>query len=137
MKFFDRFRSGGSDREDPPLSGPEKAVKEAIAKGHRDPAALRELLIATTSTVTAPKAMDYFRRHLDDGDLLASLFSIAAEGEDMGDAPWAAANVIEEFPPELLGPHRNELEKLAAHPWMYLHDPARRALAKLPTERPG
>jgi hypothetical protein len=135
MKFFERFRGGGAGRSDPPASGPEKAVEDAIDKGHRDHAALRELLIATTSTVTAPKAMEYFRQHLNDADLLASLFNIAAEGEDMGDAPWAAANVIEEFPPELLSRHRNELVELAAHPWMYLHGPAQRALGKLSTER--
>jgi hypothetical protein len=127
LKFFKRlFRK---------RSAYEKAVQSALAKGYRDPVALRELLIATTSTVTEPKVTKYFRRHLDDAGLLASLFEIAAEGEDMGDAPWAAANVIEEFPPELLRLYQAELEELAAHPWMYLHDPARRALAKLSKDR--
>lgn len=89
------------------------------------------MLIATTSTDTQQTALNYFRSHLNDTSLLASLFEIAEEGEDMGDAPWAAANIIEEFPADLLTLHRAQLEELAAHPWMYLHVPARRALAKL------
>jgi hypothetical protein len=109
----------------------EDVVREALAKGHDDPGALRELLIATAMKPTYEAAMAYFRQHMDDAALLKRLFAIAAEGEDMGDAPWAAANVIEEFPPELLKPHEQELQSLAEHPWMYLHVPARRALAKL------
>lgn|GEM_PF-3379566 len=124
-------RDADSSSDGEPLSSYEKVIQEALGKQHDDAKALRELLIATTSTDTAPMAMDYFKSHLDDTGLLASLFDIAAEGEDMGDAPWAAANVIEQFPPDLLLNHRAQLEELAGHPWMYLHGPARRALAKL------
>ena len=107
------------------------AAAAAIARGHADPAALRDLLIWTTSKITNEMVMSYFRRHLNDANLLVALFDIAAEGEDAGDAPWAAANTIAEFPPEMLRKHRNQLEELSKHQWTYLSKPAQDALAKL------
>lgn len=92
---------------------------------------LRDRLIETTNMTKAPAAMAYFRQHLNDESLLAQLIEIALEGEDMGDAPWAAANVIAEFPVELLTSHEGELRKIAAEPWDYLNRPARAALAKI------
>ena len=107
------------------------AAADAIQRGHSDTSNLRELLIWTTSKATAPLVGDYFASHLRDKDLLRHLVAIALEGDDAGDAPWAAANVIAEFPPELLASQRPALEELAAHPWAYLHVPAKAALAKL------
>jgi len=75
--------------------------------------------------------MKYFRQHLHDPNLLSALVTIALEGEDAGDAPWAAANTIEEFPVELLAPHEASLRQLSEETWIYLSDPAKRALAKL------
>ena len=75
--------------------------------------------------------MGYFRSRLNDPELLAALIDIAMEGEDMGDAPWAAANVIEGFPSAMLKQHKTQLRQIAAKPWTYLSDPARRALRKL------
>jgi hypothetical protein len=57
--------------------------------------------------------------------------AIALEGEDAGDAPWAAANTIADFPADMLLPHKASLEKLAAEQWTYLHVPGRRALEKI------
>jgi hypothetical protein len=57
--------------------------------------------------------------------------NIALEGEDAGDAPWAAANTIADFPADMLLPHKRSLERLAAEQWTYLQVPARRALAKI------
>jgi hypothetical protein len=108
-----------------------EAAAAAITKGHSDSANLRELLIWTTSTATEPMVAAYFAQHLQDEALLDALFSIAAEGEDMGDAPWAAANVIANFPASLLARHRPELVSLASEQWDYLNQPAKRALAKL------
>ena len=108
-----------------------RAASAAIAKGHTDPEALRELLIWTTSKTTYEMVISYFRRHLNDPELLVALFAIAAEGEDAGDAPWAAANTIAEFPPEMLKKHRNELVELSKHQWTYLSKPAQDALAKI------
>lgn len=84
------------------------SARAAIAKGWRDPEALRELLIWTTSTTTA-----------------------AIVEEDAGDAPWAAVNELVEFPPRLLRPHSSRLEALSQHPWMYLSAPALKALQKV------
>jgi hypothetical protein len=75
--------------------------------------------------------MSYFRQHLNDRAMLAKLIEIALEGEDMGDASWAAANVIAEFPADLLRPYEVELRQIAAEPWDYLNRPAKAALEKL------
>ena len=75
-----------------------KALKIALEMGHSNPGALRELLIGTTSRITYAPVIEYFRGHLTDRHLLRDLIAIALEGEDNGDAPWAAANVITEFP---------------------------------------
>ena len=107
------------------------AAKAAIAKGHADPESLRELLIWTTCTSTSDMIEGYFAHHRLDESLLADLVAIALEGEDAGDAPWAAANVLAEFPAPLLNGHRPQLEELSKHQWSYLHIPARAALAKL------
>ena len=107
------------------------AATSAVQRGHADPSNLREILVWTTSQPTAPLVEKYFSSNLQDKELLRQLVTIALEGEDAGDAPWAAANVIAQFPPELLTNHRIALEELAAHPWSYLHVPAKAALAKL------
>jgi hypothetical protein len=39
--------------------------------------------------------------------------------------------VIADFAATMLLPHKSSLEQLAGHPWMYLHIPARDALAKI------
>ena len=61
----------------------------------------------------------------------AELVAIALEGDDAGDAPWAAANIIPDFPAEMLLSHKPSLETLAAEQWTYLHIPGRRALEKI------
>ena len=109
----------------------QEIVAEAIKKGHSDPASLRELLIATASRDTVGMANEYFRLHLDDEKLLAALVEIALEGEDMGDAPWAAANTIVEFPAPMLKVHEASLRKLSQEQWIYLSGPANKALAKI------
>ena len=91
---------------------------------------LRDKLIDTTDATKSSAAMAFFRQHLNDRDLLARLFKIALEGEDAGDAPWAAANVITESPVALLRSHEDDLLDIAAEPWDYLNRPARAALAK-------
>lgn len=106
-------------------------LSASLAKGHEDQANLRQLLICTTSKTTAEAAEAYFLAHHGDGDLLQSLINIALEGDDAGDAPWAAANVLSEFSASMLQRHEAALTKLAAHPWMYLHVPARKALEKV------
>ena len=108
-----------------------RVCEAAAARGYEDPASLRELLICTTSTVTAPMAEAYFAERRNDPKLLSLLVAIALEGEDAGDAPWAAANTIADFPAEMLLPHKLSLEKLAAEQWTYLHVPGRRALEKV------
>ena len=108
-----------------------RQAAEAIGKGYKNPEALRELLIWTTHKDTYPVVMKYFRQHLHDPNLLSALINIASEGEDAGDAPWTAANIIEEFPSELLAPHESSLQQLSEEGWTYLSDPAKRALAKL------
>jgi len=92
---------------------------------------LRDWLIMTTSTVTYDQAIAHLRTRLDDPAFLSELLDIALEGEDAGDAPWAAVNVIEEFSPSLLRRHLPQLTALAGESWTYLSDPAKRALAKL------
>ena len=108
-----------------------RVVAEAVAKGHRDPANLRELSICTTDRDTAPVAEKYFAEHRQDADLLRSLVEVALEGDDAGDAPWAAANIIESFPGSMLLLHKDGLERLAREEWEYLRLPATRALAKI------
>jgi len=86
-----------------------KAASAAIVRGHHDPANLRELLVWTTSKTTRAMVEEYFRKHFDDRVLLEMLCAIAEEGEDCGDAPWAAANTISEFPVALLMSQRTFL----------------------------
>ena len=107
------------------------AARAAIAKGWRDPESLRELLIWTTSKSTAEIVEGYFAKHRGEPALLEALITISEEGEDAGDTPWAAANELEEFSAELLRPHVSRLEALSQLPWMYLSDPAVRALRKV------
>lgn len=75
--------------------------------------------------------MDYFQARFGDRELLDALIPIALEGEDAGDAPWAAANVIAEFPANMLRKHEAALRLLSQEQWIYLKDPANRALAKI------
>jgi len=96
---------------------------------------LRDWLIMTTSTDTFDTAMGHFRARLGDPQLLADLVEIALEGEDMGDAPWAAANVITEFPVALLRLHELQLQQIAAEQWDYLNRPAKEALEKIASSR--
>lgn len=109
----------------------QSAAQLAISKGHRDNGNLRELLIWTTSKSTVGMVKEYFSQHHSDGELLAALIEIALEGEDMGDAPWAAANTIVDFPPELLREHEASLVTLSEYEWTYLNLPAQKALEKL------
>src|SRR6185295_5095773 len=81
------------------------AASAALAQGHTDPKNLRELLIWTTSKTTCAAVEAYFQKHHHDKELLKALFAIALEGEDAGDAPWAAANTIADFPASMLVPH--------------------------------
>lgn len=96
---------------------------------------LRDWLIMTTSTVAAPEALAYLRSHMN-AEMLTDLVQIALEGEDMGDAPWAAANVISEYPAELLIQHESQLREIAAEPWDYLNRPAKVALEKIAAVKP-
>ena len=96
---------------------------------------LRELLIWTTAETTAPMIMEYFRQRLYDQQLLANLIEIALEGEDAGDAPWAAANVIAEFPAHLLVVHQADLQRRSQEDWSYLSQPAKRALQRIADEQ--
>ncbi|HEY2068959.1 MAG TPA: hypothetical protein VGG48_05350 [Rhizomicrobium sp.] len=109
----------------------QERTANAVKAGYRDPASLRQILIATTSIVNCAVAMAYFREHLDDAGLLEALIEIALEGEDAGDCPWAAANVVVEFPAELLRSHEASLRRLSQEQWSYLSEPAKRALAKI------
>jgi hypothetical protein len=92
------------------------ALNTAVAKGHKDIVSLRELLICTTDKTTVAGANAYFQQHQNDVELLSALMQIALEGDDAGDAPWAAANVIADFPAAMLLPHKSSLEQLAEHP---------------------
>lgn len=103
--------------------------------GHAEPENLRELLIWSTSSITAPAVEAYFREQHTDAALLDALVEIAREGEDMGDAAWAAANIIADYPAEMLLRQRAALQELSAHPWDYLRLPAERALAKIRREQ--
>src|SRR5262249_41643944 len=98
---------------------------------HDDSENLRELLIWTTSKTTVAMVEEYFRQHHGDENLLRALFAIAGEGEDAGDAPWAAANTIADFPASMLKKHKAELLELSQHEWLYLKQPALDALAKV------
>jgi len=108
-----------------------RLASAAIAQGHSDPENLRELLICTTSTITHDMVEQYFRQHHQDKELLRALVSIALEGEDAGDAPWAAANTIADFPASMIAEHRAALLELSRHEWTYLQVPAQEALAKI------
>ena len=107
------------------------AAAAAIEKGHGDPKALREMLIWTTSKATCAMVEAYFQNYHHDKNLLVSLLSIAEEGEDAGDAPWAAANTISEFPANMLAEHEARLVELSQQQWVYLSQPAQQALAKV------
>jgi hypothetical protein len=113
------------------IRNPLDALEAASWQGHSNPDVLRGLLIGTTHKGTFEPVMSYFRKHLLDRKLLSDLAAIALAGEDNGDAPWAAANVITEFPAELLKEIEPELIKLSNEQWMYLCDPANEALAKI------
>lgn len=104
---------------------------KAIRKGHSDQENLRELLIWTTGIDTCPMVEAYFAKYHHDKDLLRRPVEIAQEGSDMGDTPWAAANVIADFPAPMLVPHRAALEELSRHDWMYISDPAKKTLDKI------
>lgn len=108
-----------------------RAAQAAIERGHKDPTNLRELLIWTTSRTTAATIDAYFAAHLYDPELLDALISIALEGDDAGDAPWAAANTLAMFPAPMLMRYRSQLVELSEHPWVYLSRPAKAALSKL------
>lgn len=119
-----------AEKDDYDAKTREAAIR-AVATGHGDPENLREMLIWTTAMTTAPLVEAYFSEHLSDRTLLRDLINIALEGEDAGDAPWAAANMVAMFPAELLQAHRAELETLSREQWVYLNGPAKKALAKL------
>ncbi len=106
-------------------------ASECIATGHRDPENLRKLLILTTDRTTAAMVEEYFSKHHHDSELLGRLVAIALEGEDNGDAPWAAANTIADFPPEMLKPFRFQLEEISREQWIYLNEPAKLALKRI------
>lgn len=114
----------------------EETTKQ-IEIGHADTENLRELLISTTCTCCFDLVMAYFQKHLRDDDLLSSLFNIALEGEGAGDAPWAAANLITEFPVDLLIKYKYELQKLSEFEWVYLKKPAEEGLAKIKAHNEG
>lgn len=64
-----------------------RVCEAAGSNGYEAPDSLRELLICTTSTVTASMAEAYFAERRNDARLLNLLVAIALEGEDAGDAP--------------------------------------------------
>ena len=113
--------------------GELQAASEAITKGHSDPENLRELLIWTTSKTTCSLINAYFEKHHHDKELLKALIIIALEGEDAGDAPWAAANTIADFPASMLVEHKSALVELSKYEWDYLKQPALKALEKIET----
>ncbi|MEO0374348.1 MAG: hypothetical protein AAF329_06880 [Cyanobacteria bacterium P01_A01_bin.17] len=59
------------------------------------------------------------------------LIDVALEGEESGDAPWAAANTMADFPSKMLLEHKSSLETLSQFEWTYLKVPAQKALDKL------
>lgn len=107
------------------------AARAAVMLGHNDIRDLREILIWTTSSVTAELVEAYFAEHLDDRELVASLVSIALEGDDAGDAPWAAANTLTAFSSAMLLPYREAIVELSQYDWDYLNRPAKRILSRL------
>ena len=109
----------------------QKYASECIARGHQDHENLRELLILTTNNATVAMIDRYFAKHHHDSELLSQLMKIAKEGEDNGDAPWAAANTIADFPPAMLKPFRSDLEEISKEEWIYLNQPAKMALEKI------
>ena len=102
-----------------------------MERGYQDAAALRELVVWTTSKTTRASVEDYLRPHLGEAALVEALVALALEGEDVGDAPWAAANLFAEAPADALRPHEAALTELSTHPWSYLSVPAQKAVAKL------
>jgi hypothetical protein len=108
-------------------------VSHCVAEGHADLNNLRELLILTTNKTTFDTVNAYFNKLHHDSKLLANLIQIALEGEDAGDAPWAAANIVAEFPSMMLAKHRREIEKLSDSDWEYLKVPSLKALEKIST----
>lgn len=107
------------------------AANAALARGHQDIKNLREILIWTTSRTTVDLVENYFAEHLGDSKLVESLVTIALEGEDAGDAPWAAANTLTAFPTTMLLPHRAAIVELSQYDWDYLSGPAKRILVRL------
>jgi len=108
-----------------------QAAAAAMARGYQDAAALRELLVWTTSKTTAAGVEEYLKPHLAEASLVDALVAIALEGEDAGDAPWAASNLLSAASADALRPHEAALTELSTHPWSYLSVPAQKALAKL------
>jgi len=106
-------------------------AEKLIKIGHKDVAILRELLICKTIKISDSIVAPYFNHFLDDEELLKNLLEIALEGDDSGDAPWAAANVISNFPATLLSNYKAQLLELAAYDWDYLKLPAEKSLAKI------
>jgi hypothetical protein len=107
------------------------AARSALARGHQDAKNLREILIWTTSKTTSDLVEAYFAEHLNDSKLIEALVSIALEGDDAGDAPWAAANTLTRFPAAMLLPHTADIIELSKYDWIYLSSPAKKILAKL------
>jgi hypothetical protein len=106
-------------------------AQELINLGYRKEGVLRELLICTTSKITCSMVMENFQENYSDNQLLELLFAIALEGDDSGDAPWAAANVISEFSGLMLTPFKGQLIELSNYEWVYLKEPALEALKKV------
>src|SRR4051812_23361300 len=97
----------------PYQEGKLHAVAAVIARGYQDATALRELLIWTTSQTTCASVEEYLKPHLGEATLVNSLVVIALEGDDSGDAPWAAANLLAEAPAGALRPHEGALAELS------------------------
>lgn len=131
MSWFSKLFSKEGDYESDYEAWSINNAKSCIERGYYNPENLRELLILTTNAHSYDLVMDYFRSHYDSDRLLKSLFAIALEGEDSGDAPWCAANVIAEFPPKMLKAYKDDLIKLSEFEWIYLKDPALEALRKI------
>ncbi len=113
-----------------------KYAAECIERGHQDQQNLRELLILTTDRSTAAMIDRYFAKHHHDSELLQNLIEIALEGEDNGDAPWAAANTLADFPSDMLKPFRRQIEEISKEQWIYLNQPAKLALEKIDRGEP-
>jgi hypothetical protein len=110
-----------------------RQLDQCVRDGHATPETLRALLIWTTVWSTSAQAIQYFQRHMCDEALLPRLIDIALEGEDAGDAPWAAAHLIEMYPADMLRVIEPKLHLLSREPWSYLSGPAWAALEKLKT----